>query len=168
MSQDIYLYIKNHLINSNFTENNLLVKTPNVAFQLTTIDYQKNNNLNISTIDLGECENALRKEYNISKEKSLIIFKIDIKEPNKSLTYVQYEVYHPETFNQLNLDFCENLIINVTVPANLDPETILLYKSLNNMGYNLFNSNDDFYTDICTPYTSLNNTDILLNNYKLK
>ena len=107
MSQDIYLYIKNNLINSNFTENNLLVKTPSVAFQLTTVDYQKNNNLNISTIDLGECENTLRKEYNISKEKNLIIFKIDIKESNKSLTYVQYEVYHPETFKQLNLDYCE-------------------------------------------------------------
>ena len=104
MSQDIYLYIKNYLINSNFTANNLLVKSPNVAFQLTTVDYQKNNNLNISTIDLGECENTLRTEYNISKEKSLIIFKIDIKESNKSLTYIQYEVYHPETFKKLNLD----------------------------------------------------------------
>ena len=46
-------------------------------------------------IDLGECENRLRTEYNISKEKDLIIFKIDIKESNKSLTYVQYEIYHP-------------------------------------------------------------------------
>ena len=30
------------------------------------------------------------------------------------------------------------------------------------MGYNLFNYNDDFYNDICTPYTSINYTDILL------
>ena len=160
--QDIYLYIKNKIIKKNVTEENLLIKTPSVDFQLTTVNYQKNNNLNISTIDLGECEDTLRKEYNIDIDQDLIIFKIDIKDSDKSLTYVQYEVYHPETFNQLNLDFCENLIINVTVPANLDPETILLYQSLNNMGYNLFNSNDDFYTDICTPYTSLNNTDILL------
>ena len=162
MAQDIYLYIKNHLLNSTIKEDNLLVKTPSTTFQLTTVDYQKNNNLNISMIDLGECENRLRTEYNISKEKDLIIFKIDIKESNKSLTYVQYEIYHPETFQQLKLDYCENLLINITVPSNLDSETILLYQSLNNNGYNLFNSNDEFYTDICTPYTSTNNTDILL------
>ena len=34
------------------------------------------------------------------------------------------------------------------------------------MGYNLFNSNDEFYTDICTPFTSINNTDILLIDWK--
>ena len=162
MSKDIYLYIKNQLINSNFTEENLLIKTPSVSFQLTTMDYQKNNNLNLSTIDLGACEDKLREKYNISKEYGLIIFKIDIKDQDKSLTYVQYEVYHPETFEQLTLDICQNININITIPANLDSETLLLYKNLENQGYNLFNSNDKFYTDICSTYTTVNNTDILL------
>lgn len=39
---------------------------------------------------------------------------------------------------------------------------MLLYKNLENQGYNLFNSNDKFYTDICSTYTTVNNTDILL------
>ena len=162
MSKDIYLYIKNQLINSNFTDDNLLIKTPSVSFQLTTMEYQKNNNLNLSTIDLGACEDKLREEYNISKEYDLIIFKIDIKDTNKSLTYVQYEVYHPETFEQLKVDICQNININIAIPANLDSETLLLYKDLENQGYNLFNSNDKFYTDICSTYTTVNNTDILL------
>ena len=167
MAQDIYLYIKKELINDKFQKENFIVKTPSVSFQLTSLDFQKNNNLNLSTVDLGECENKLREEYNISKEYRLIIFKIDIQNTNKTLTYVQYEVYHPETFIQLNLDICQNMIINITIPSNLDSETILLYQSLENQGYNMFNPNDKFYTDICTTYTTINNTDILLIDRKI-
>ena len=102
--------------------------------------------INISIIDLGECENTLRKEYNISKEYGLIIYKIDIQSPDKLLTYVQYEVYHPEKFEKLKLDVCNNIIINITIPSNLEQETIIMYNSLKSQGYNLFNSNDKFYT----------------------
>ena len=162
MTKDIYLYIKNELINSNFDEDNLLIKTTSVSFQLTTLDYQKNNHLNVSSIDLGTCEDKLREEYNISKEYGLIIFKIDIKDSNNSLTYVQYEVYHPQTYNKLELDICQNMSINIAIPANLGSETLFFYQSLESQGYNLFNSDDKFYTDICSTYTTVNNTDILL------
>ena len=43
---------------------------------------------------------------------------------------------------------------------------LLLYKSLNKSGYNLFDSKDSFYNDICTPYTTENGTDISLNDRK--
>ena len=162
MGNEIYLYIKYELINENLTEENILIKTPSIAFQLTDLDYQKNNNVNISIIDLGECEQKLKEKFNIPKEYDLIIFKIDIQNNDKTLTYVQYEIYHPITFKQLNLDICLNLPINITISATLDSETLLVYQDLNSQGYNLFNSNDIFYNDICTPYTTINNTDILL------
>ena len=160
-------FLSNELINDKFQKENFIIKTPSVSFQLSSLDFQKNNNLNLSTVDLGECENKLREEYNISKEYRLIIFKIDIQNTNKSLTYVQYEVYHPETFIQLNLDICQNMLINITIPSNLDFETILLYQSLEGQGYNMFNPNDKFYTDICTTYTTINNTDIILIDRKI-
>jgi hypothetical protein len=31
-------------------------------------------------------------------------------------------------------------------------------------GYDLFNPNDSFYQDICTPYTTINGTDIILSD----
>jgi hypothetical protein len=37
---------------------------------------------------------------------------------------------------------------------------------LKDLGYDLFNKNDSFYTDICTPYKSENGTDILLSDRK--
>ena len=162
MADEIYAYVKTNLINSNYTEENTLIKTPSVAFQLTSLDYQKNNNLNLSIVDLGQCEIKLKKHYTISEEDDLIIFKIDIQDSDKSLTYVQYEIYHPFTLEQLDLTVCQNEIINITIPANLDSETINIYQNLQNSGYNLFNSNDKFYNDICSKYSSINNTDILL------
>ena len=36
------------------------------------------------------------------------------------------------------------------------------YEKLKEMGYDMFNINDKFYQDICTPFDSPNGTDILL------
>ena len=162
MADEIYFYIKKNIINPNFTEDNLIIKTPSVAYQLTSLNYQINNNLNLSIVDLGECEIKIKEENNIPEELDLIIYKIDIQNPDKSLTYVQYEIYHPITFNQLSLDVCQDSLINITVPAELGAETIQFYQSLESQGYNMFDSNNEFYNDICTPYTSIYNTDILL------
>ena len=161
MGEDIYLYIKYELINYNLTEENILIKTPSIAFQLTKLDYQKKNNLNISIVDLGICEDKLKEVNKIPKEYDLIIFKVNIQNQEDSLIYVQYEVYNPLTFEQLSLDDCKDLTINITIPATLDSETLNIYKDLKKEGYNLFDENGDFYNDICTPYT-INNTDILL------
>jgi len=167
MAEEIYYYIKNNLINSNFTEDYILITTPSYKFQLSTQEFITNfNYLNTSKVDLGECENKLKKKYNISDEYSLIIFKIDIENSDKSYTFVQYEVFNPETYRQLNLDICDNIMINITIPAKIDNETLFIYEKLKGYGYNLFDSNDKFYNDICTKYTTENKTDMLLSDRK--
>ena len=167
MAEEIYYYIKNNLINSNFTDDYLLIKTPSYKFQLSTQEFITNFPfLNTSKIDLGECENKLKKKYNISDEYSLIIFKIDIENTDKSYTFVQYEVFNPETYRQLNLDICDNILINITIPAKIDNETLFIYEKLKGYGYNLFDSDDKFYNDICTKYTTESKTDMLLSDRK--
>ena len=162
MAEEIYNYIKNNLINSNFTDG-LFIQTPSYKFHLSTQEFINNfGNLSSSKINLGECENKLKEKYNISDEYSLIIFKIDIENSDKSFTFVQYEVYNPETYKELSLDVCDNILINITIPAKLDSETQFVYEKLKGYGYNLFDINDKFYNDICTPYTTENNTDMLL------
>ena len=43
-------------------------KGSNITFQITTLDNQKNNqNNNISTINLGDCEDILKERYDINK-----------------------------------------------------------------------------------------------------
>ena len=62
------------------------------------------------------------------------------------------------------MSYCYNKNIVINSPVNLSGKTILLYNSLKESGYNLFNSKDSFYNDICTTYTSINGTDMILSD----
>jgi len=162
--KEIYTFIKDNLIKKNET---VIIKTNNTIFEITTTNEQKNiNNQNISNIDLGQCEVELKNKNNISKSQSLIIFKIDIKSSDKKKTYVQYEVYHPTSYFKLNMSICQNLSIDIYTPVSLNQIDSLLFHSLNTSGYNLYNPKDPFYNEICTPYTTINGTDILLSDRK--
>ena len=67
-------------------------------------------------------------------------------------------------FTKLNLSLCEGNTINIYVKAELSKEIKELYEKTKLMGYNIFNINEPFYQDICTPYKNTNNTDILLSD----
>ena len=160
--------IKKILFDKNYTtDENIIIKTKNAIIQLSGLDEQKNsNNTEVSNIDLGECEDRLRRANNISENEQLILYKVDIKIGNLSATYVQYEIYEPKDFKSLNLSICNDLQITINVPVNMDSNIENLYNSLSESGYNLFDENDAFYNDICATYTTLNGTDMLLSDRK--
>ena len=146
---------------------NEIIETENVIFQLSTLEKQKNNdNPNISSIDLGECEQRLKEQEGLSNEDNLIVLKTDIKSSELSSTYVQYEIYNPKTLKLISMDICKDILITIRVPANLDESTKSIYDSLNKSGYNLFDLNDSFYNDICSTYTTGNGTDLTLADRK--
>ena len=157
---NVYSYIRENLIQNN---SSTVIKTDNTIFQITPIDLQKDSNdPDISNVDLGKCEMLLKKKNNISEKESLIIFKIDMKQVEQYSTYVQYEIYNPKTLKILNLSVCDNALINIYPPVRLDEETLSIFSDLDKSGYNLFNSSDAFYNDFCTPYTTKNGTDMIL------
>ena len=163
----IFSTIKDNFLNKNYTGENTIIETENVILQISTLEDQKNSdNSKVSNIDLGDCEGILRTKYNISDEYPLIVIKTDIKSEDLSSTYVQYEIYHPVTKIQLDLNYCSEATIVVSVPVNLDNNTISLYDRLSESGYNLFDSEDDFYNDICSTYTTENGTDLTLADRK--
>ena len=160
--KNIYNFIKENYLKENHTQE-LTIITKNVIFEIADSDQLKIiQKFNFSSLDLGDCETKLKRENNISDNEPLIISKIDIKSPDYLTTNIQYEVYQLNTQNQLNLTICDGDKINLYVPVNLDSSTESLYDSLNNSGYNLFDSNDSFYIDICTKYTTENGTDIII------
>ena len=162
---EIYSYIKENLIKKN---ESIVIKTGNTIFEISTTNEQKMiKNENISNIDLGQCEVELKNKNNISESQSLIIFKIDIKSIDKKTTYVKYEVYHPTTYEKLNMSVCKDLTIDIYTPVSLNQIDSLLFHSLSESGYNLYNKSDPFYNEICTPYTTINGTDILLLDRKV-
>ena len=142
------------------------LKTRNVIIQFGSLYEQDTNNKEVSNIDLGECEQELRTVYNISDNISLIAYKVDIKNSDSTATYVQYEVYDPITNNQLNMSICNEMKITIDTPVDIGNKIEELYNSLSDSGYNLFNSEDSFYQDICTTYTTENETDMILSDRK--
>ena len=165
--EEVYKEINKTILTKDYHGENKVIISQNVIFQLSKLDEQKNNySPNISTVDLGICENRLKTKYNISKEDSLIILKTDIKNDELSAVYVQYEIYNPYNLEKLNLSYCFDVKVEVNVPVFLDNYTISLYDSLSKNGYNLFDSGSEFYNDICSIYTTINGTDIILEDRK--
>ena len=162
---NVYNILKGKISNGEFqNKSNFLVYTNNVIFQVSSYELQKVSNLlNVSSVDLGNCEKKLKDKEGLSEEDILTIIKIDIKNKTYLSTYVQYEIYNPDGSKHLNLDICENIII-INVPTYLDSKIGNLYDHLNESGYNLFDPHDSFYNDICSIYTSEQKTDVSLSD----
>ena len=136
-----------------FTKNeeDLIVNNKNIKYRITSTKNQKEKIYDdISTIDLGECENILRKKYNINTNISLIIFKVDYLINISQIPFVSYEVYNPYTKEKLNLSYCKN-VINVAYPVEINEDELFKYDPKN-----------EFYSDICSTYTNKYNTDVTL------
>ena len=164
-AKEIQSILRNDIIKGEFNNtNNTIIQTKNILYQVAKIKEQKNSELSfISSIDLDECEERIRKEHHIKDDDDLIILKTDIldeKDPSKII--VQYEIYDPYTLEMIPLDICNDTTVNINIPVVLNDVTESLYKSLNNSGYNLFDLNDSFYNDICSTYTTPDGTDLVL------
>ena len=125
------------------------------TFTITTPSNQRNNKNNNGTIIyLGKCEEKLREEYKVPKEKNLYIFKIDYYLEDLLGPKVEYEVYYPDTKNQLklaNLSLCDEVKIEVSIPIDIPLSELDKY-----------NASSAFYNDLCYPITTEFNTDLSL------
>ena len=158
--QKLYDELKD-FINKEYNGSNTIINTGNVNIQISNIETQKYSK-ELSNVDLGECGEILKNKYCKDGNDSLIMLKLDIKPENEKSTYVQYEVYDLNSKQFLSLEECLDSNILINIPLELDSNIELLYDLLSDSGYNLFNSSDSFYNDICSTYTTQNNTDILL------
>jgi len=134
----------------------IIIKEDNILLQITS-SYNQNNKQysNISTIELGECENILKHAYNISENETLIMLKLEAYQQGLSIPIIEYELFHPNTKQKLNLSYCLNTTINLYIPVEIDENNLVQY-----------NSSSEYYTDKCYPSTSSNGTDIILEDRK--
>ena len=102
---------------------------------------------------MGKCENILKEKYNISLDIPLLIFKLDIDMEGYSAPAVEYEIYNPITKEKLNLKYCNDEQISMSIPVSIDENELFKY-----------NLKSEFYNDICSTYTTNYKTDITLND----
>ena len=154
--------IRDDIINKNIEikdiisgkKEDLILKSSDTIYQITSSDNQNNKKYNnLSTINLGECENILKDIYGIDPNLPLIIFKMDYYRTDSLIPIIGYELFHPINRTKLDLSYCKNKIFNITIPVSIDEDNLFKY-----------DPNSKYYTDECFPYITENGTDILLND----
>ena len=160
----IYNKLKSIIEEKSFDGRPVVMDMKDVLLQLSSLEFQEDNlnDQNSTNVFLGKCKDILKEKYNLQDNEVLLMLKLDLFKQNSSHPLVEYEVYNYNNSEKLNLEYCDHVKINVYVPIQLDNKTVYLYNNLNSSGYNLFNSNDSFYTDICSIYTTINGTDMTL------
>ena len=114
-------------------------------------------NDNTSSLNISNCEKILRENNNISEEEKLYIVKYDYE--NEDYLSLNYEIYYNN--QKLELLDCSNTEFTVNFKTN-DDINIELHQVFFENGIDLFNSDDKFFTDICTVPNIKNNSDITL------
>ena len=130
----------------------MVINGINTKYQLTTtLNQNKNENNELSTVKLGKCENELRNAYTINDDQPLLILIINIDVEGFLSSIVEYEVFHPVSKKILNLTHCQGLTIETQVPLEINEEEEFKYNPLS-----------EYYNEICSTYTTENGTDITL------
>ena len=155
MLKNIEKSFTNEKYDTSILENNKIqiIKYENILIALTTVEYQKNNNnINITNINLGKCEDKLIEVYNITDE-ILYMKKIDSYQEGWKIPKTEFDVYcrlNGTNLVKLNLSYCQdikyNLSVFVNITGNLDE----------------LNISSGYYNDVCYPVTTDFGTDIIL------
>ena len=153
--------IKDNLLNElNFTNINngidQISTKDNLVFILTSTENQKNNkDEKYITMDLGECGNNIKRDYNIPENDLLYILQIISEEEGMKIPKLEYEVYYPFKNNsinltKLNLTSCKGIKVEISIKVDIN-DTLDKY-----------NPKSDYYHNICFKATSESGTDISL------
>ena len=142
----------------NNTEPNLPYIIKQKSFTLVLNKLNEYNEKSSVNLDFTECEKNLRE--NLPSDTILRIVQINKKPQNEKILndQVEYKVYDQNNIEQ-DLSVCNNIPITVenkiTNTSKLNMDKIL---ELKNLGVDLFNIKDEFFNDICRPYSD-NETD---------
>ena len=150
-------------------------------FNFRLINSQKESNF--SELEISEeCEKYLKDFYQINKVLKLLTFKVDIIKEDILLRQVEYAFYNPEPkqiYKKLDLHKCfpndrrrrleldknnslDSDEIFISIPLNLTQIQRERVKELYEKNILLFDSNEDFYNDVCHKYTTPNKADIYI------
>ena len=130
----------------------------------------------ISAIDLGNCTNIIKDYYNISKNESIIVVNIELKnEENqnnriskKDSSYIigkynQIEIYD-NLGSKLDLSICKDDIKLLKFLGDIEKIDFNSAKILSEKGIDIFNAADNFFNDLCYYYDNPYNKDIIIND----
>ena len=155
--------VNNIIFDERYNNENIVIKGRNIAYEI----FSSENNTyheDISFINLEECAKLIKDNYNIEFFR---LFKIDYRINGTDPTTVRYKIYDPENKTEINLSLCIKTEVTIELDSYFSPDIIDTFKKLMNLNYDLFNIKDSFYNDICTPFTTDDQTDMLLSDRRI-
>ena len=118
-------------------------------------------------IDFSECEKELRSYYKIPDSEKLSLMQININNQNENRLndQVEYKIYNSNG-DPLDLSICKN--VNIKIIYDIKNSSLLnlsLISDFKNMGVDILNIKDNFFNDICYPYSdNSSNNDMILSD----
>ena len=147
-------------------------KTPTIPIPGENGTKDNSTEVETTAINLTECQNILKKKYQLPEEEDLLVIKSDTLEILNMTEYfgieTDYQLFSTSLGAFLPLSSCKDAgsIVEVSNPFRATGQLIEQYQSktasvLSN-GYDVFDANSPFYNDVCTPYTNEHGNDVLL------
>ena len=133
-----------------------IIDIEKIKITLTSIKNQKNN-INMTSVDLRECEILLRNFYNLTNNETLYLKKLDIIQEGMRIPKIQYDIYsklNSSKLTKLNLTICQNSKISLIIPIKVTDNIDIL------------NISSGYYNDICYTTTFESGIDISLKDRK--
>ena len=121
---------------------------------------------NLTILYLNECEDLLINIYNLLPGTYLYILGIESPNKNKNTAgnIYNYGVFLENGTQLTDLSICKEIKLTLSIP--IINEELIQYenaKYFSSFGYDIYNKNNKFYTDVCSP-ASINNNDITLSD----
>ena len=136
------------------------VKGQNYILQVYDTSSPLTKRKDVSNLLLNKCEITLRNHYHIESDEKIYVIKIDVIRENSPITGVDFFVYD-QYQNKLNLSLCNNEEITISHPVNKIKINFELGFLLSRNGIDIYNSDDDFFNNICN-IKEVNNTNVIL------
>ena len=123
---------------------------------------------NKTRVEFDECEKILRKENNISNSSIITFFQMEINNNDEKSLYNQiiYTTFD-EKLNELDLSVCKDVKTQIHYFIKDDSKlNIDKVSNFKNIGVDILNINDDFFTNLCYAFSDSNKDMILEDRIK--
>ena len=183
-NKDIYSYICPNYTTNEIEENlseivnkididkNYKIQASDYITLITSIDYSdppSKINTEIffpsSYVNFSECEEILRNENGILSPRKITFIQIEINNTidDVLVNQIEYKAYD-DNKGMLNLSSCNNKRIDIHYSLKDNAtDKINLINSFKEKGINILDINDDFFNDVCIPYSE-SGDDLTLND----
>jgi surface protein len=105
-----------------------IIKDKNITYQITSSNNHLKGEYNdLTTKDIGECENILKNKYNIKADENLIVLKIDYFLDGFLIPITEYKIFNPDNYEKIDLKECNETIIKINIPVLLNEEELYKY-----------------------------------------